>query len=228
MLSHARVAKETANKAVKPAAPTNAPVDVPVEETAASEVAAPEYGLAGVTLFPPGGNGDPKPRPRSRFARAGAFGRTAGLPTAPPILHEVLRSFGQPLDSVDRAFFEARFGERFDKVRVHTDPRAAASARAVNSLAYTVGQQIVFASGQYSPQSRSGRNLLAHELTHVRQQRSAMPAGERLEIGDSFDAFEQEAETGGRSENLCSPQAASATRLGLAEVHSLLRSRRHV
>src|SRR5262245_44078336 len=55
----------------------------------------------------------------------------------PPIVHEVLRSPGQPLDAQTRAFMEPRFGHDFSGVRVHTDARAAESAQAVNSLAYT-------------------------------------------------------------------------------------------
>jgi hypothetical protein len=77
---------------------------------------------------------------------------------------------GELLSASARAFFESRFGHVFDHVRVHTDNRAAESARAFNALAYTVGHHIVFASGQYDPESMAGRRLLAHELTHVLQQ----------------------------------------------------------
>jgi hypothetical protein len=89
---------------------------------------------------------------------------------APPIVHEVLRSPGAPLDAATRSFFEARFGRDFSQVRVHTDVKAAESARAVNALAYTVGSHIAFSSGRYSPDGATGRQLLAHELTHVVQQ----------------------------------------------------------
>jgi hypothetical protein len=65
---------------------------------------------------------------------------------------------------------EPRFGHDFSRVRVHTDARAASSARAVNALAYTVGEDIVFAPGHYSPQTKSGERLLAHELVHTIQQ----------------------------------------------------------
>jgi hypothetical protein len=67
---------------------------------------------------------------------------------------------------------EPRFGHDFSRVRVHTDARAARSARAVSALAYTVGQDVVFAAGKYAPASTVGRELLAHELTHVVQQSS--------------------------------------------------------
>lgn len=95
---------------------------------------------------------------------------TSPGPEAPALVREVLRSPGQPLDPATRAFMEPRFGYDFSQVRLHTDNRAAESARAVNALAYTAGHQVVFCAGQYAPQSAKGRKLLAHELTHVIQQ----------------------------------------------------------
>src|SRR5207248_9045152 len=65
---------------------------------------------------------------------------------------------------------EPRFGQDFSKVRFHSDERAAAAADSVNANAYTVGQDIVFASGQYRPHTSTGKHLLAHELAHVIQQ----------------------------------------------------------
>jgi hypothetical protein len=91
----------------------------------------------------------------------------------PPIVHEVLRSSGAPLDAETRAFMEPRFGQDFSWVRVHKDEKAAESARAVNSLAYSVGYNVVFDTGQHTLGSVSGQRLLAHELTHVIQQASA-------------------------------------------------------
>ena len=81
-----------------------------------------------------------------------------------------LRQGGRPLDATTRSFFEPRFGVDFSAVRIHTDTKAAASARAVNALAYTVGRDVVFNAGQYAPHRDSGKRLLAHELTHVVQQ----------------------------------------------------------
>src|SRR5205085_6372561 len=99
----------------------------------------------------------------------------SGSSTVPPIVHDVLRSPGQPLDTGTRAFMEPRFGHDFSQVRVHTDTQAAESARAVNALAYTVGRDVVFGAGQHSPETSGGKRLLAHELTHVVQQRHASP-----------------------------------------------------
>src|SRR5206468_2160434 len=89
-----------------------------------------------------------------------------------PIVHEVLRSPGQPIDAETRAFFEPRFGHSFDQVRVHTNAKAAESAMAMNALAYTVGRDVVFGTAQYVPGTLKGRRLLMHELTHVLQQGS--------------------------------------------------------
>ncbi len=90
--------------------------------------------------------------------------------TVPPIVHEVLRSPGQPLDAETRAFMEPRFGHDFSRVRVHMDATAAESARAVNARAYTVGRNVVFGANQYAPGTHEGRRLITHELTHVVQQ----------------------------------------------------------
>src|SRR5207245_97025 len=95
---------------------------------------------------------------------------SAGPAQAPPIVHEVLRAPGQPLDAATRAVMEPRFGHDFSRVRVHSDARAAQSARAVNALAYTVGRDVVFGANQYTSDTQLGQRLLAHELTHVVQQ----------------------------------------------------------
>lgn len=94
----------------------------------------------------------------------------SGSTLVPPLVHDVLRSPGQPLDSTTRAFMESRFGHKFAGVRVHSDAEAARSARSVNATAYTVGSHVVFGAGTYAPSTREGSYLLAHELTHVIQQ----------------------------------------------------------
>jgi Domain of unknown function (DUF4157) len=96
----------------------------------------------------------------------------SGQTATPPIVHEVLASQGQPLDASTRSFMNARFGHDFSPVRVHADAKAAESAQAVNALAYTVGRDVVFGVGQYTPGSEIGRRLLAHELVHTMQQTS--------------------------------------------------------
>ena len=91
----------------------------------------------------------------------------------PAVVHDALRSPGQALDAHTRTSMEASFGHDFSDVRVHTDSRAAESARAVNASAYTVGQDIVFGEGGSLAGDIAHRRLLAHELTHVLQQTAA-------------------------------------------------------
>ena len=85
-----------------------------------------------------------------------------------------IRGGGRPLAESERAYFEPRFGRDFSQVRMHTDTRAAESARAVNARAFTVGQDVVFGAGQYAQGASEGRRLMAHELTHVIQQQSSL------------------------------------------------------
>jgi len=114
----------------------------------------------------------------------------------PPIVHDVLRSSGQPLDTGTRAFMEPRFGYDFSGVRVHSDSRAAESARSVNALAYTVGRDVVFGAGQYAPGTIAGKKLLAHELTHVVQQQGFQATSmDGHSIAPANSSSEKEAET---------------------------------
>ncbi len=86
------------------------------------------------------------------------------------MIGEATQSTGQPLDATTRGFMEQRFGYDFSQVKIHTDDKAITSARAVNASAFTLGKNVVFGSAQFSPNTRSGQHLLAHELTHVVQQ----------------------------------------------------------
>lgn len=98
-------------------------------------------------------------------------GDSFGGQTAPPIVSSVLSAGGgRPLDSGVKRFMESRMGMDFSGVRIHTDTRAAESARSIQAKAYTSGNQIVFGQGEYRPETSSGKYLLAHELTHVGQQ----------------------------------------------------------
>ncbi len=106
---------------------------------------------------------------------------------------DMLRSSGQPLDSVSRAFMEPRFGRSFSDVRVHSDAMAADSAEAVNARAYTVGNHVAFGPGQYAPHSPAGQRLLAHELAHVVQQ-GGRQFGGPLQVAPTNDSAEGEAD----------------------------------
>lgn len=115
---------------------------------------------------------------------------------------------------------ESRFGRDFSNVRVHHDDRAAQSAAAVNALAYTVGQHIVFAQGQYTPNSAAGRGLLAHELAHTVQQ-AGFSGGTRashgLAVAASGSRAEREADRAADAvifATRCDPKAAPLSAVG--------------
>jgi Domain of unknown function (DUF4157) len=114
----------------------------------------------------------------------------------PPVVHSVLGSPGHTLDDGTRAFMESRFGYDFSQVRVHTGAQAAESARAVGAHAYTIGGDIVFDTGKYDPHSSTGRELLAHELTHAIQQSgvSSSASLDDVAITSPGDATEREAD----------------------------------
>lgn len=115
-----------------------------------------------------------------------------------PVKKVVGRGGGQALDDDTRAFMESRLGQDFSGVRVHTDAAAAASAAAVQANAYTVGHDVVFGSGRYSPGTDDGRRMLAHELVHVAQQSAGpvegTPAPGGIRLSDPSDRFERAAE----------------------------------
>lgn len=116
-----------------------------------------------------------------------------------PVHGVIGRGGGQALDDGTRATMEGAFGADFGSVRVHTDAAASDSAKTVQAHAYTVGENVVFQSGNYSPGSDSGKRMLAHELTHVVQQRSGpvdgTPASGGIKVSDPSDRFEREAAT---------------------------------
>ncbi len=120
--------------------------------------------------------------------RKSTAARSPAAAEAPPIVHDVLRSPGQPLDAASRAFMEPRFGYDFSRVRVHADARAAQSAAAVDAQAYTVGSNIVFGANRAGNQ-----RLLAHELAHVVQQGGRQPGG-TLPIAPANDRAESAAD----------------------------------
>jgi Domain of unknown function (DUF4157) len=116
-----------------------------------------------------------------------------------PAVRDVVGSGrGSPLEHSVRGRMERAFGQDFGRVRLHTGAGATASARSLNAHAYTVGEDIVFQGAAYNPHTNAGRRMLAHELTHVLQQRSGRvpgtPGADGITISDPTDAFEQEAE----------------------------------
>jgi hypothetical protein len=135
--------------------------------------------LSGLALNSQGGQQSSK---LDRIQTKPVGANSASQLSVPPIVNEILNAPGQPLDAQTRAYFEPRFGHDFGQIRIHSDARAAESARAVNALAYTNGRDIVVGTGQYAPATNFGRRLLAHELTHVMQYRNA-PGGSGVRRG---------------------------------------------
>jgi hypothetical protein len=113
-------------------------------------------------------------------------------------VHDVIGSgSGQALGADVRSDMEERLGADFSDVRVHTGDAAHDSAKSVGAHAYTVGNNVVFQRDAYDPSSHSGRTTLAHELTHVIQQRSGpvdgTPAAGGIRVSDPSDRYEREA-----------------------------------
>ncbi|MFC0601535.1 DUF4157 domain-containing protein [Streptomyces palmae] len=131
-------------------------------------------------------------------------------------VHQVISSGGgQSLDPDTRTDMESRLGADFSDVRVHTGSEAHNSARDVGARAYTVGNNVVFQRDAYDPASHEGRTTLAHELTHVIQQRSGPVEGTEapggIRVSDPSDRFEQEASANAeRVMSQPSPAAAQA------------------
>lgn len=101
---------------------------------------------------------------------------------APPSVDVALRAPGQALDAGIRRSMETHFGRDFSHVKIHADALAAESADEIHAHAYTVGQDVVFGAGQYTPGTTSGARLLAHELAHIVQQGATGPALNRQAV----------------------------------------------
>jgi hypothetical protein len=130
-----------------------------------------------------------------------------------------LQGRGQPLPAVTRSFFEGCLGYDFSGVCVHTNADAADAARAVQARAFTSGRDIVFGAGQYAPATERGRQLIAHELVHVTQQRAASRgAGLRRKpiLGLSDDLYEREADR--IAAKVTGASASSSERSGKASI----------
>ncbi|MET0773453.1 MAG: DUF4157 domain-containing protein [Candidatus Limnocylindrales bacterium] len=132
---------------------------------------------------------------------------------APDKVRSVLSRSGEVLEPAVAADMSSRLGADLSDVRIHRDAAASESARSVNANAYTVGSDIVFRSGQYDPSSPSGQRTLAHELSHVLQQRAGAVDGTEvgggLALSHPSDRFEREASSA--AEHLMAGDAPSPT-----------------
>jgi hypothetical protein len=151
---------------------------------------------------------------------AGNSGAAALMDEDRSPVHDVVSSGGTPLPADLRADMEGRFGHDFGGVRVHNDAAAHASAKSVNAQAYTVGSNIVFDSGRYDPASDAGQHMIAHELTHVVQQRSGpvdgTDAGGGVKVSHPSDRFEREADA--NADRLMAAPAAAVPAAGVQRV----------
>lgn len=140
-----------------------------------------------------------------RQCPAAACGHQPRLPVNPAsgvvptplseVLSQAVESPGRPLDSSTRDTMECRFGQDFSRVRVHTDSQAARAAEAIDCKAFTIGHNVAFGAGQWSPETDEGRRLLSHELTHVLQQQAMItPLADAFEISRPDDPAEREAD----------------------------------
>lgn len=115
-----------------------------------------------------------------------------------PVLGVIERGGGRPLGERTRASMEKAIGSDLGDVRIHDDAEASRSAEAINARAYTVGTDIVFQEGTYRPDTPDGQKILAHELTHVVQQRSGpvegTSTGDGIALSHPDDRFERAAE----------------------------------
>lgn len=99
---------------------------------------------------------------------------TYAVPGVTPAVQQSLNSQGRPLEPGAKSFMESRFGYDFGDVQIHNDSLAHKSSKDIKARAYTNGMHIVFGEGQYQPETYAGRQLLAHELTHVLQQNGTL------------------------------------------------------
>ena len=129
--------------------------------------------------------------PLQRRGDGGGIG--SGIPSS---VQQTLSQPGRPLEAGTRSLMESRFGEDFATVRIHDDSVAGQSAHDVHAHAYTVGESIVFAPGQYQPHSESGQHLLAHELAHTVQQKGLQRSGisSLADQGPEYRRLEAEAD----------------------------------
>lgn len=154
---------------------------------------------------------EPKEEDETPMLRRSAAMDTAPR-VAPPIVHETLREGGEALPADVRSELESRLGHDFGHVRIHADARAAESASAVGAHAYTVGRDVVFGAGRWSPRTPDGRRLLAHELAHVAQHDGGRDGGSAaIEVGRSDDPLEAEADQLAMRALAAGPAKAAAT-----------------
>jgi hypothetical protein len=144
--------------------------------------------------------------------------------TVSPTVHDVINSPGQSLDAGTKNFMESRFSYDFGKVQIHNDSLAQQSSKEINALAYTHGNHVVLGSGQYQPNTDAGKQLLAHELTHVIQQKHEKSIQRKKEEKFDRETFIRENCVGVQvdsSKSQCKFEGKQAIVFRLAKEHAL-------
>lgn len=168
---------------------------VPIHAEAAAHSPAQGAEAGGGTssehMFQPDRYGPSSPAGARSLAEQNRSALTAHTRT---LVDRTIGSAGAPLGQHTQARMEQAFGHDFSRVRVHTDAAAAASAEAVNAVAYTIGSHVAFARGAYAPDTSAGDRLLVHELAHVVQQGGREPPSTaRLRVSPHDASAEREA-----------------------------------
>ena len=143
------------------------------------------------------------------------------MDAAPASVDQALTGPGRPLEPGLRKDMEQRFGYDFSRVRVHSGSEAVNGARAVLARAYTFGNEIAFARGEYAPATAEGKRLLAHELVHVVQQTSGQEVGAGR-ISTAYRMLQrspdvQESGSGGKTVSVYEEKSARVTRITESE-----------
>ena len=197
--SHSRLAlqREADTTAVSEEGEEVPELSEPGAQAAADNPEDPDAALASIEQGAPFASGDeeePAPEEETDGVQAKAASAAPREPVSPGAVLDRLGT-GQPLPISLRGDMEQAFGHDFSDVRVHADSEAGALAATLGAHAFTVGEHIAFAPGRFRPHNSDARRLVAHELTHVVQQRHGL-AGAILRrgIGEPGDVYEQEAE----------------------------------
>jgi hypothetical protein len=154
----------------QPGDPFEQEADQVAEQVMRMPVASPPLSSADAEIQRKGSCDKASKEEEEKVQTKEAPGRTPSITPRAEAHVESLRGGGQPLPGAVRSFFEPRFGRDFSGVRVHSGSRANEAASAVQARAFTLGKDIVFAAGEFAPQSEEGQRLLAHELVHIGQQ----------------------------------------------------------
>jgi len=177
------------------------PAEKEAEQVAEAVVAMDDVAEERDDLDESGGTPEPAATVRQSESGGGTTGGAELSGDTATAVREGVRGSGAPLPAETRSRFESRMGADFSNVRVHTDSTADEAARSIDAEAYTMGTDIAFAKGNYEPASPAGRELLAHELTHVVQQSRTLRARIQRQSPGEEDSGEKSSENGDGSDS---------------------------